>query len=116
MTDSNNVLNQLSAALVTRAAAARSAITAIRISDTRHLTGTLWQPDAVVASEQSLPDNDEFDLIVSDGSVVKAKLAGRDPGSNVALLKLARPVSPPSIVAGDAVVGVVAAAPIDEAR
>jgi hypothetical protein len=79
-------LEQFSDALAAHAAAARGAVAAIRLSETRHLTGTLWRPDVVVASEQSLPRRDEFELIVAGGSVVNAKLAGRDPGTNVAAL------------------------------
>jgi S1-C subfamily serine protease len=86
-------LEQLSDALAAHAAAARGAVAAIRLSERRHLTGTLWQPDVVVASEQSLPKRDEFELIVAGGSVVNAKLAGRDPGTNIALLRLAQPVT-----------------------
>src|SRR5881296_3248132 len=44
-------LEQFSDALAAHAAAARGAVAAIRLSETRHLTGTLWQPDVVVASE-----------------------------------------------------------------
>lgn len=110
MTDSTNILAQVSGALAAQAQAARRAVAAIRLSDDRHLTGTVWQHDVVVASEQSLPDEEAFELVVADGSVVTAKLAGRDPGTNIALLRLERPLSPPSIVHADAVTGALALA------
>src|SRR5260370_11680259 len=88
-----DLLEQFSAALTARTAAVRGAVAAIRLSETRHLTGTLWQPDVVVASEQSLPQRDEFELVLAGGAVVNAKLAGRDPRTNIAALRLERPVT-----------------------
>src|SRR5947199_315484 len=78
-------------------AAVRGAVAALLRSATRHLTGTLWQPDVVVASEQSLLKRDEFEVILAGGSAVNAKLAVRDPGTNVAALRLERPVDVPAL-------------------
>jgi len=105
MTDPTNLLEQLSGALAARATAVRGAIAAIRFSEQRHLTGTLWQPDVVVASEQSLPKRDEFELIVADSSPVNATVAGRDPGTNIALLRLARPIAVTPMPSGKAQAG-----------
>lgn len=107
MTD---LLEQFSGALAERAAAVRDAIAAIRISEARHLSATLWQPGVAVASEQSLPRGDEFELVVAGGSVVKAKLAGRDPGTNIALLRLERPVKRTEMKNGEASAGALALA------
>src|SRR5207244_1269535 len=97
-----------------RWAAVRGAIVAIRLPGERHLTGTLWQPDVVVASEQSLPKRNELELIMPGGSAqggtVSAKVAGRDPGTNIALLRLAQPVSLPPLVSGPAEAGALALA------
>ena len=103
-------LEQFSDALAAHAAAARGAVAAIRLSETRHLTGTLWQPDVVVASEQSLPKRDEFELIVAGGSVVNAKLAGRDPGTNIAVLRLTSAVETPTLMSGEVNAGALALA------
>src|SRR3989454_10271678 len=103
-------LEQFSDALAAHAAAARGAVAAIRLSETRHLTGTLWQPDVVVASEQSLPRRDEFELIMAGGSVVNARLAGRDPGTNIAVLGLRRAVEAPTLMNGEVNAGALALA------
>jgi len=105
-----NLLEQFSNALAERATAARGAVAAIRLSETRHLTGTLWQPDVALASEQSLPRRDEFELVLAGGAVVNAKLAGRDPGTNIAALRLERAVALPEISAGEARAGALALA------
>ena len=56
MTD---VLTELSNDLSARAGTARGLVAAIRFSDDRHATGTLWGSEALVASEQSLPKEEE---------------------------------------------------------
>src|SRR5712692_15216 len=105
-----HLLEQFSDALAAQAADVRGAVAAIRLSERRHLTGTLWRPDVAVASEQSLPKRDEFELVVADGSVVNAKLVGRDPGTNIAALRLARPVALPAFTSAEARSGALALA------
>ena len=110
MTDQSDLLAQLSSDLAARTAALQGAAAAIRVSPERHISGTFWQPDVVVASEQSLPGREEFELVVPGGSAAIAKLAGRDPGTNIAVLRLAQPSSPPSLAAGEAQAGALAMA------
>jgi S1-C subfamily serine protease len=95
MPDQSDILTQLSNALSARTTAARDVVTAIRISGTQHLTGTIWRSDLVVASEQSLPKRDKFDVVLPGGAATEATLVGRDPGTNIALLRLAQPASVP---------------------
>jgi len=90
-------LTQLSQTLAARAQAAAPLVAAIRISESRHRTGTLWHPDLIVASEQSLPKREEYDVALAGGENAKAKPAGRDPGTNIALLKLDRSASLPQV-------------------
>jgi S1-C subfamily serine protease len=105
-----DLLEQFSGALAERAAGVRGAVAAIRLSNGRHLSASLWQPDVAVASEQSLPRRDEFELVVAGGDVVKAKLAGRDPGTNVAALRLERPIEVQKPTHADAKAGALALA------
>ena len=104
-----DVLNQLSDAISVRVEAAKNAVVAIRVGE-RHLTGLLWQPGIVVASEQTLPRKDEFDLVVPGGSTVSAKIAGRDTSTNIAILKTADSIAAPTYKAADAKVGAIALA------
>ena len=107
MTD---LLAQLSTDLAARTAALQAAVAAVRLSPERHLSATLWQPDVAVASEQSLPRREEFELVLAGGAVATAKLVGRDQGTNIAVLRLAAPGSPPALVAGEAQAGALALA------
>ena len=70
MTDQADLLARFSDALVTRAEAAKNAVAAIRLAYERHITGIVWQSEIIVASEQSLPRKDDFELVVAGGSVV----------------------------------------------
>jgi S1-C subfamily serine protease len=110
MTDQADLLAQFSDALVTRAEAAKNAVVAIRLAYERHITGIVWQSEIIVASEQSLPRKDDFELVVAGGSVVTARIAGRDPSTNIAILRLKEKIASPSIAAGEAHTGAVALA------
>jgi S1-C subfamily serine protease len=110
MTDQADLLAQFSSALAARAEAAKNAVVAIRLAHERHITGMLWRSEIVVASEQSLPRNDDFELIAPGGSILMARIAGRDPSTNIAILRLAASIAPPSIAAGEAHTGALALA------
>ncbi len=82
---SADVIEQLSDALADRVAAAGCVVAVGR--GHRHVSGILWQPDVVVTSEQLLGERDAFTVALG-GTTVAARLAGRDPGTNVAVLRL----------------------------
>jgi S1-C subfamily serine protease len=86
---SADVIEQMSEALADRVAAA-TCVVAVRAGH-RHHSGILWQPEMVVTSEQLLGERTEF-TVAHGGTTAAAKLAGRDPGTNVALLRLDMPL------------------------
>ncbi len=83
-----DTLEQFSEALADRLAAAASFTVGIR-TGRRDCSGILWRDDVVVTSEQVLPDGPDF-TVVRNGAETPARLAGRDPGTNVAVLRLAQ--------------------------
>jgi S1-C subfamily serine protease len=101
MNDDTDILGHLSDGLADRADAAADHVVGVRGPNGRHVSGLLWQADLVVSSEQSLPRHDEFEIVRCGGEVVKAQLVGRDPSTNVALLRLAQAsaVSPYAVAA-----------------
>jgi S1-C subfamily serine protease len=110
MTNQPDALAQFSSALVARAQAATNTVVAIRLAHERHLTGLVWRSDIVIASEQSLPDKDDFELVAAGGAVVTATIAGRDPSTNIAMLRLATPLAEPAMRPAEAQVGALALA------
>jgi S1-C subfamily serine protease len=86
---SADVIEQMSEALADRVAAA-GYVAAVRAGH-RHVSGILWQPDIVVTSEQLLGERTDFTVAHRD-TTGAAKLVGRDPGTNVAALRLDTPI------------------------
>jgi S1-C subfamily serine protease len=100
-----DMIEQFSSDLADRIAAAAPLVVAIR-TGRRPTSGILWRPDVVIASEQMLPEDASTLQVVRGGQVVAATLAGRDPGTNVAVLKLETALdSVPPAAAGAARVG-----------
>jgi S1-C subfamily serine protease len=64
-------------------------------------SGTLWHKDVVVASEQSFPDAGDAQVTLADGSVFTARVAGRDPGTNVVALRVDGAPDPAPLPAGE---------------
>src|SRR4051794_33869666 len=94
----SNPLVAFSAALAALVAAATPRAVGIRVKGALPLTGMLWRPDVVVASEQVFPEVSEAEILYPDGALSPARVAGRDPGTNVVALLLDTPVeiAPPT--------------------
>jgi S1-C subfamily serine protease len=105
MTQEPNLLGALSDVLVARFAAARDSVAALRLSERAHLGAILWRHDVLVTSEQSLPDGEALEAVLADGSAVSGKLAGRDPATNVAVVRLDRAARAPALAASVPQVG-----------
>jgi S1-C subfamily serine protease len=82
-----DMIEQFSSDLADRIAAAAPVVVSIHTGK-RPTSGILWRQDVVVASEQMLPEDAASLRVTRAGQTVGAKLAGRDPGTNVAVLKL----------------------------
>ncbi len=82
-----DLIEQLSASLADRLAAAATFTVGIHTGK-RPTSGILWRADVVVASEQMLPEDATTVRVVQGGLTITATLAGRDPSTNVAVLKL----------------------------
>jgi S1-C subfamily serine protease len=65
-------------------------------------TGFSWRPGLIVAAENALPDDGENSIVAHDGASSAAHIVGRDPSSDVALLRIERtdlPQAPPTSAA-----------------
>jgi hypothetical protein len=91
--DSKDLLLQLSAELASATASAQSSVVAIRAPQSPPLSGTLWRDNLVVASEQVFPRADAAEIVRSDGAAIRARIAGRDPGTNIVALQLESPIA-----------------------
>ena len=85
----NSPLTQFSSALAELVAGARGFLASARGKDGAQVSGVLWSPGVVVVSEQAVPDASEFEVTVGDVTL-GGQVAGRDEGSNIAVLRLER--------------------------
>jgi S1-C subfamily serine protease len=53
-------------------------------------SGFFWRPGLIVAAENALPDEGEVSIVGQDGTSSPAQIVGRDPSTDVALLRVAR--------------------------
>ncbi len=86
-----DIIEQLSTALADRVAATGQSVVSLRLGS-RPRAGILWRPNVVVTSEQVVGDRDTV-TVAHGGQEVAAKLAGRDPGTNVAVFRLETPLT-----------------------
>ena len=84
-------IEQFSTALADRLEAA-APITVSIDAGRRSISGILWRPDVVVTSEQMLPRDAAALQVRRGGQAISATLAGRDPTTNIAVLKLQAPL------------------------
>lgn len=92
MSDPASILSGFSDALTALVAQSRRFVAAIEHADGWRGSGVLWRGNIVVASEQSLPAETEYRIRVGD-EVATAQVVGRDPGANVAILRLEREIA-----------------------
>jgi S1-C subfamily serine protease len=59
-------------------------------SERARSTGFSWRPGFIVAAENALPEDGEVSIVAHDGTSNAADIVGRDPSSDVALLRVAR--------------------------
>ncbi len=73
-----------------RSCARRRAEPRFRPVEPRASTGFSWRPGLIVAAEDALPDEQEISIVAHDGASSPAEIVGRDPSSDVAILRVAR--------------------------
>jgi S1-C subfamily serine protease len=66
-------------------------------------SGVLWKPGVVVTAEHTVRREEEITVTLPDGNTVPATLAGADPGTDIAVLRVESnsPASLPHIAAPD---------------
>src|SRR3989475_2510645 len=100
------VLQSLSTELADAVESAGRAVVAIHARRRIPASGVHWRPGVVVATHHTITRDDNITVTLPDGMTAPATLAGRDPGTDLAVLKLAaqslpaatlRPDTPPTV-------------------
>ena len=101
--DPSDPLAALSTRLAALAEAGAARTVAVHGRDGRPRSGLLWAEDLVVTAEEALERDDAIVLVLPDGTRVGAELAGRDPGTDIALLRAPTgPVDPLPLATAEA--------------
>lgn len=81
-------LADFSAALAAATAAAAKRVVVVEGGGPWSISGVVWQTGLVVTAHEGLSGEDEFDVTLPDGQRRHASLVGRDPSTDVALLRV----------------------------
>jgi S1-C subfamily serine protease len=82
-------LQALSTSLASLVASAAPSVTAVQSKSSRS-SGFIWRPGLIVTADEALSEDGEFDVTLPGGDRVPAQLVGRDPTTDVALLRVDR--------------------------
>jgi S1-C subfamily serine protease len=85
-----SILQKFSSAVSDLVARAQSSVVSIH-SDRSRCSGFVWRPGLIVTADEALADEGEISVILSGGESIPARLAGRDPSTDVALVRADRP-------------------------
>jgi S1-C subfamily serine protease len=98
----SNVLVELSNAMV--AATEKAGASTVLVNARRRMSasGVVYGADLILTADHVVEQEEGITVTLEDGSVIGAKLVGRDPGSDLALLRLERSAGKPAEIAADA--------------
>jgi S1-C subfamily serine protease len=82
------ILSQFSDAFAALVAKTAERVVAIDAGGRQAASGLLWGPGLVVTADEALVDEQRFSVNLPDGRTAGATLAGRDPSTDIALLRL----------------------------
>ncbi len=99
--ETRSVLLDLSNNLADAVARAGASTVAVHARQRQSASGVLWRPGVIVATDHTIERDDDITVTLPDGASVAATLAGRDPSTDIAILKVAG-ASLPVAVVGDA--------------
>src|SRR5438270_7435759 len=85
-------LVELSNALAQTTASAAAHVVAVHAQARGSASGVVWRSGIIATAEHALRRDEEIHITLQDGRVVQATLAGRDPSTDVAVLKCAEAV------------------------
>lgn len=62
----------------------------------RTSSGFVWRENLIVTSDEALEAEEGISVILADGARLPATLAGRDPSTDIVLLRVEQPLGPPA--------------------
>src|SRR5512142_939599 len=90
---SQNILVELSDALADAAEKAGKAIVLVNARRRMPASGIAYAADLILTADHIIEREEDITVTLADGTEIPAKVAGRDVGSDLAVLKLERPAA-----------------------
>jgi S1-C subfamily serine protease len=98
MSQKNNPLSNFSTSLADATEKAGSSTVMVLGRKRMPSSGILYAPDLVLTAEHTIQRDDDLIVQLADGSRLPAEVAGRDPGSDLALLRISDGESTPAVI------------------
>jgi S1-C subfamily serine protease len=98
---SATVLETLSDDLASAAERVGASVVAIHARRRIPSSGVIWSPGLIVTASHTLQREDDITLTLASGETVPATLAGRDPATDIAILKFDATATPATIDSAD---------------
>ena len=95
---SKNILVELSDAIADAAETAGKSTVLVDARRKFPASGIAFSKDLILTADHVVEREEDIKVILADGTEVTARLAGRDPGTDLAVLKLDRPEATPAEV------------------
>ena len=89
----STLLTDLSAAFADLAASVAPSAVAVH-SECSRSSGFVWGPGLIVTADESLSEEGAFSVVLPGGAIVAAQLVGRDPTTDIALLRVEADLPP----------------------
>jgi S1-C subfamily serine protease len=86
--ESNNPLGALSTQIAEAVERASPSIAAVDARPRVRTSGVIWRPGVVVSTNHTIRRDEEITVTLPDGKEVRATLAGRDAGTDLAVLRV----------------------------
>jgi S1-C subfamily serine protease len=96
MSNETNPLTALSEAMADAVAKAGAATVMVNARRRFPASGIAYAADMVLTADHVVERDDDITVVLPDGNEIKASVAGRDPGSDLAVLRLERPAASPA--------------------
>src|ERR1022692_982791 len=103
-----NQLAALSNEIAAAVAQAARNVVAVHARPRFSSSGVFWRPGVIVTAEHTIRREEEITVTLPDGTTVPATLAGADPGTDIAVLKIAATTQTPGITTAAPVPGTLA--------
>ncbi len=99
MADGKNLFVEISKAMAEAVSSAEAATVLVKGRRRMPSSGVAFSADLVLTADHSVERDESISVVLSDGEEMAAEVAGRDPGSDLALLRLPEGKATPATVA-----------------